>query len=228
MGKTFSTLVSVLALFLLFPTGMILASWNAIPGDFLYGTKIGLEKVASGVTGDTRINRELQVNLAERRFQEADKLLIEQNSTIGYATLIKQTTVAKDKIIQAQDTASKEKLKSEVIVFQKKLEERKVQIAAGEIAVNAATPTPKTKTAVQNQSQTQPTPTTNVQNPLPQPPTANKDIEETQKKLDEILKDLNQQTAEPKEKQEKKGEDQKQRPVDQKESEGSQDKKEKD
>lgn len=227
MGKTFSTLVTVLALFLLFPTGLILASWNAIPGDFLYGTKITLENVASTLTGDSRINRELQVGLAERRFQEADKLLTEQNSTIGYATLIEQTTLAKDKIIEAQDTTSKEKLKKEVIVFQQKLEERKVQIAAGEITINAATPTPKTKTAVQNQPQTQPIPTVTAQNPPP-PPTTNKEIEDTQKKLDEILKDLNQQVAEPKEKQDKKEENKKQMQVDPKQTGGNQDKKEKD
>jgi len=199
MRKSLSTLVSILALFLLFPTGMILASWNAIPGDLLYGTKIALENAASGATGDTRINRELQVNLAERRFQEADKLLTEQNSTIGYATLIEQTTLAKDKIIEAQDTSSKEKLKSEVIVFQQKLEERKVQISTGEITVKTATPTPIKKAATQNQPKAQPTPTT-TQNPPPPPPTTNKEIEDTQKKLDEILKDLNQQVITPKEK----------------------------
>ncbi len=65
---------SLLAFFLV-PSGLILASWNAVPGDSLYGVKVGLEKTLVSITPSLALQSSLQVNYTERRLAETQQLL---------------------------------------------------------------------------------------------------------------------------------------------------------
>ena len=74
--KKFLNIVSwSLVTFLLVPSGLILASWNAVPGDALYGVKVGLEKTLVRITPSLALQSSLQVNYTERRLAETERLL---------------------------------------------------------------------------------------------------------------------------------------------------------
>lgn len=57
------------------PTTLILASWNATPGDSTYKLKVGLEQVMLGVALSDNMKSTLQIKYTERRFDEVEKVL---------------------------------------------------------------------------------------------------------------------------------------------------------
>lgn len=80
------------ALLLLFgPTVMIVASWNALPGDNLYGVKLVLERTALAVASPSyATSGTLQIKYTERRFAEAKQLLASKQSIQGLPYLEQQ------------------------------------------------------------------------------------------------------------------------------------------
>lgn len=64
-----------LILILFIPATLILASWNAVPGDSTYKIKVGLEKVILGVTPSDNLKTSLEIKYTERRFAEVEKLI---------------------------------------------------------------------------------------------------------------------------------------------------------
>lgn len=80
------------ALLLLFgPTVMIVASWNALPGDNLYGVKLVLERTALAVASPSyATSGTLRIKYTERRFAEAKQLLASKQSIQGLPYLEQQ------------------------------------------------------------------------------------------------------------------------------------------
>lgn len=95
------------ALILLFgPTVMIVASWNALPGDNLYGVKLTLEKTALALASPSyATNGNLQIKYTERRFAEAKQLMASKQSIQGLPYLDQQIAQTK-KVIE--NTPNKE------------------------------------------------------------------------------------------------------------------------
>lgn len=175
MKKALSIFITFLALFLLIPMGLILASWNALPGDSIYPIKTGLEKVALKLAGETLLERRLEVKYTERRFTEAEKLLIQQHSTRGFAQLLSQVQIAKEKTVKAQDVKTKQKLVANLTEFNQKLEERKEEMAS------APTTSPPQETT----------------SPPQEPEEIIEDIEETQEEIEEVIEELEEEIPTP-------------------------------
>jgi hypothetical protein len=102
--------------FLLIPSGLILASWNAIPGDPLYVVKTGLEKTLLTVTPSSVWQGSLQVKYTERRFEEAAQLLANNYAntdmsvdlaSAGLTNLNNQVNETTQTIAKIQDPAQK-------------------------------------------------------------------------------------------------------------------------
>lgn len=212
MKKVISLLLGILTFLLAIPTSLIIASWNALPGNQMYPVKIQLERIAVRLMGETALARQLEVKYTERRFSEADKLLAQEHSTIGFALVTAQAKTAKEKVIQAQDAKTKETLVNSLIVFNQKLEEKKAEVKSQASTSTIASTTPPyspTPTPVPTSSApmpkispaqaTLPTSTPKIVTPTPTPipaPTTQEpeeiidDIEETQEDIEEIIEEL--------------------------------------
>ena len=76
MKKSFDIFVWAILLFFITPSGMALASWNAVPGDFTYAWKLSLEKVLLTVLSPSnKLQSSTQVKIAERRYSEFEQVL---------------------------------------------------------------------------------------------------------------------------------------------------------
>lgn len=122
--KWFNGLSLALAVFLMFPTVAIMATWNTLPGEKLYPTKRYLENIALGLVGNNfTVRADLQTQFVEQRFNEAETLL-SQSSDTGLNELLRQIQVTKTDIIEAKGkTGTKDSL-----VAQKKAEKLAIQL----------------------------------------------------------------------------------------------------
>ena len=102
MKKFLSALLTGFALFFSIPTVLILASWNALPGQALYSVKSSMEDVALALTANTRIATAFSVNFTDRRFDEAVKLLDKKGSTAGYELLVAEAQQSQGMVIDKQ------------------------------------------------------------------------------------------------------------------------------
>lgn len=104
-------------LFLLFgPSVMIVASWNALPGDNLYGVKLTLEKAALAIASPSYATTgNLQMKYTERRYAEAKQLLASKQSIAGLPYLQQQIAQTKNTIENAPDKAAQVALAKQYI-----------------------------------------------------------------------------------------------------------------
>lgn len=91
------------ALIVLFgPSVMIVASWNALPGDSIYGVKLALEKTALALASPSYATAgTLQIKYTERRYAEAKQLLASKQSIQGLPYLEQQIAETKKAIEKA-------------------------------------------------------------------------------------------------------------------------------
>lgn len=128
--KGFVSFVSIaLALVLALPTTAILATWNTLPGEPLYGVKRGLEDIAVTITTQTPIGTALAVGLTERRFNEATTLLDEQGATTGFGLLLSQAEQAQQRVVETRDTKKAAELLSNLTKYQEALEKKQEALA---------------------------------------------------------------------------------------------------
>lgn len=130
-------------------TGVL--SQNAIPGDILYPVKKSFENVALTAFAffpETKANYTIQI--AENRYDEAQKLILAKSDSQGLDTLIAQVQSATQTVDvlknQEQKQVLQEKLIASIDSYQQKLIQVQEQVAV------APTPTP-TQTLAQNNTQ---------------------------------------------------------------------------
>jgi len=128
MKKFLSALFTGFALFFSIPTILILASWNAIPGDTLYSVKSSLEDVALALTANTRIATAFSVNFTDRRFNEAAILLDKKGSTVGYELLVAEARQTRGMIIDKQDVKNGAQLIRKIEEYQVEIEEKQAEV----------------------------------------------------------------------------------------------------
>lgn len=128
MKKFLSALFTGFALFFSIPTILILASWNAIPGDTLYSVKSSLEDVALALTANTPVATAFSVNFTDRRFTEAVKLLDREGSTVGYELLVAEAQQTQNMIIGKQDVKNGAQLIRKIEEYQAEIEEKQVEV----------------------------------------------------------------------------------------------------
>ncbi|MBI5620449.1 hypothetical protein HY949_01590 [Candidatus Gottesmanbacteria bacterium] len=98
------------------PTTMIVASWNALPGEPMYGVKIALEKAALTVASPSYASSgTLQIKYTERRYAETKQLLASRQSIEGLPYLQQQIAETKKMIENAPNKASQVALAKQYI-----------------------------------------------------------------------------------------------------------------
>lgn len=97
-------------------TIMIIASWNSLPGDPLYGVKLGLEQALFVLVSPSYAAQgDLSVKYTQRRFSEAKRLLEDKGSVEGLRYLDKQITTTRDIIEKGSDTKTQTELAQKYI-----------------------------------------------------------------------------------------------------------------
>lgn len=90
------------------PSGMALASWNAVPGDATYSWKTSLETVLLAALPSDKLKSATNSKLTERRMGEVSKVLSGTHAREGLDNLSAQVLTTKEslrKINNAQDRA---------------------------------------------------------------------------------------------------------------------------
>lgn len=157
-SKFFSYLTWFILIVLSIPSTLIVLSWNALPGDPLYSIKRELEGVVLAVVSPSyELSVKLNVKYSDRRFSEAKALLSEKHSIVGLTYFEQQLQTTQNQILQTQDTAAKEQLKTQMVTtlltYQTQLETTKTQLAQREpttptTTIVATTVTPYQVTAM--------------------------------------------------------------------------------
>lgn len=152
MRKVLGIIISVFAVFFSVPTGLILASWNALPGDSLYTTKRALENVTLTIVQSTPLASSFSVGFTDRRYKEADKLLATKGSTLGYSLLVEQAQQTKNIIVDQKNTQQADQLIQNIDQYEKLIEAKKSIVAAeAQQATSIVTNTQPSQTGTQPQ-----------------------------------------------------------------------------
>src|SRR3990167_7590113 len=122
MGKAFNYILTALSLLLAIPVFLIIASWNALPGDTIYPVKTGLEKGAMLFLGNSSAGRYLKIKYTKRRFDEANHLLEEELDSKGYDLLLTEVEESRDSLLQANDRINAEILQKNISVYRKRIQ----------------------------------------------------------------------------------------------------------
>lgn len=141
MFKTILTgFILGIILILFIPSGLILASWNAVPGDSTYSIKVGLEKAILGITPSDNLKTTLEIKYTERRFSEVEKLINTNTSkttktsnsklvNTSLANLTNQAIASKNSLQKIQNkeekTVQTENLIATLEAISLKMEEKK-------------------------------------------------------------------------------------------------------
>lgn len=119
----------------LIPSVLIVASWNALPGDRAYGVKLALESTLLFVARPSyAADGALNVKYTERRFSETKRLLADRQSVEGLPYLERQVAATKAVIDRAPSVQAKRELAKVYLATLKdvagQLEQQKVALAA--------------------------------------------------------------------------------------------------
>lgn len=175
MVKILSILSIILAIVLFPPAALALVSNNAVPGDFTYPIKRGLEAGIVKIASITPITRAwFSVERSNRRFRETTVLIVKGgNFSKTLDELVDQTVVAVKEINNVENPAQKKELVTKLSESIKKYDEglakAEQQLESNQASREAAAvPAPEPTTAAQA---IQPAPTTAATQPttVPQP-----------------------------------------------------------
>jgi hypothetical protein len=154
-------LSSWIILFALLPFSVLaFLSQGAVPGDLFYPVKRGLENVvlaASSVHPATKVA--FRTDLTERRFKEAEQLLLSQGQTVALTEFVGHVQTVEEEIIKLSSLGDKQEASAKLI---EKIEEYEVQLAVVQAQVEqqqevpqpTSTPIPQTPAPGQTASPT--------------------------------------------------------------------------
>jgi hypothetical protein len=206
MKKFLNTVFTGMVVLLAIPTILILASWNALPGDFLYPVKTGLEDIVLALTIRTPLASAFSIKFTDRRFSEATRLLAKKGSTIGYGLLVEEAQQTKDIIVKKQDVTKASELVTKIEEYQKNIEEKQLTITQAQPVTKPApvttitttpTPTPTTTTVTPAEEGGSIPGAKPVVEPAPSQEAILKDLEETKQELEQIKEEIKEKLPEP-------------------------------
>lgn len=198
MQKVLNYLTWGFLLVFLIPSTLIVASWNALPGDLMYSTKLALESTLMFVVRPSyAASGTLSIKFTERRFAEARQLLANKSSVEGLPYLERQVIATKIVVDRASNSNEKRRLAKTYLSvlrdFSGQLEQQKQSIGVG----TASSPAVPTISVSPTYIPTEPTPSAS---PSPQPTPAEEEpeqneeitseIEGTQETIEETIEDL--------------------------------------
>jgi Domain of unknown function (DUF5667) len=202
MFKTFLTAFfwSIIATMAI-PTTLILASWNATPGDSTYKLKVGLEKAMLGVTPSDTIKSSLQIKYTERRFDEVEKVISTSHAGESLDNFNNQVIASKNSIQEIKNVEEKniqtQNLIDTLEEVSQKIEKETLVRQTEKIVSNTSKPL-STPTAIINNEVGDKSPTkvviTTIPTPIVTSPPLEQDIadelDETNEKIEEIIDEL--------------------------------------
>lgn len=176
--RKYLDLTTWILLFAMAPlTILILLSQNTIPGDLFYPVKRGMENVilaAASVNPSTRVA--FRTDLTERRFQEAQQLLVIKADPTAFSDFVTQVSTTQQDLSSFSNQQDKiqlsEKLIAKIDQYQNQLTQvqNQVQIAQQSSPQNIQTQLTQTPIPTQTFSPTSSiSPSQAVQNPTPTP-----------------------------------------------------------
>lgn len=125
MVKILSRILTGFVVLLALPSFLILASWNSLPDDSLYGVKRGMENAVFLAAGKTFWARYLSVSYTERRYEEAQRLFSKKFSVAGFKLLVNQAKLSKEMVIKANDKENGQKLLTNVKKYKSNVRSKK-------------------------------------------------------------------------------------------------------
>lgn len=188
-------------------TFISLLSQNTIPGDTLYPIKLSIERAGLLVFSLTpEAKASYQNSLTQRRFDEAEVLIVKNSNTSGLTTLVAQTEKTAELTKSITDPEKKKEVEKELIQniteYQEKLTvvQKKVNPTFEPTITPTLSPTPQEPTIppAKKPQQTAITPTpTHTPTPTPIPPSSTQgqpeiveNIEATKAQLEEIKQQI--------------------------------------
>ena len=172
--KVFSFITWFVLFFLAVPSFLVLASWNSLPGDALYGVKRGLEEVLLTLVSPSKdLSATVSVKYSERRFSEANSLLTEKHSIVGLAYFEQQVQETQNQILAAPNVQTQNQLTTQMVnnlvSYQAQLETTKTQITSSNANNIIVTQAPTVNNLISNMTTTTITPTVVVVTSTPVP-----------------------------------------------------------
>lgn len=141
--RKFFDVASWSALFLLAPfTILILLSQNSVPGDFFYPIKRGMENVvlaAASVSPAAKVA--FRTNLTERRFSEAEKLLLAKSDTTALDDFVQEVAITQEAVATLSDPTQKQESTKTLV---NKIEEYQTKLTQLQQQVQRNAPPPQT------------------------------------------------------------------------------------
>lgn len=196
------------------PTILIMISWNTLPGNPLYGVKLGLEKILLfSATPSEEAQASLNVRYTQFRLNEARILLAQKQSGDGLSYLTHQIEATRVSIRNTSDTGKRKELAQRYIldlqVASRALSEDRDQITrvtAQQTVSSVPTPTNQPVTSVLRTLTPTPTgiryatitPADSVNLPTATPthtplaPGVEEELEEAQEEIEEAIEELEQ------------------------------------
>lgn len=156
--RKFFNLTSWILLFLFAPfTLLILLSQNTVPGDLFYPVKRGLESVvlaAASASPATRVA--FKTDLTERRFKEAEKLLLAKADATALDSFILEVQSTQEEVDALsnvlENQQSSEKLIAKIDDYQVKLTQLQAQTQSNSVLQANQPPSTSQVTVVQQQA----------------------------------------------------------------------------
>lgn len=169
-GKIIRWSTTVLAIVLAIPVGLILVTWNALPGDQLYATKRNLETIPRlAFGGNLTLAAQYETKITDRRFFEATTLVKKKN-TDGFNDLRQSIRETAQKVKLAKDPAIKKAYIAQLQSYQTALDKEKQILIAAAITTPVTPPETPPSTTPTNPPSSNTTPT-NPTKPTPTTPT---------------------------------------------------------
>lgn len=174
MKKSLDVLIWAILLFLITPSGMALASWNAVPGDATYSWKLSLEKVLIAILSPSdKLQSATQVKITERRFNEFEQIVESEYAIEGLKNLNEQIVVTTSNVQKIDQSESRSEVTEAYVDSLKKmsasLDEQKSKAKTGQItfATNQKTTTTSSKPSSSSLNPKSSTPTVKPSATLP-------------------------------------------------------------
>lgn len=162
MNRNLNIFLWIVFFSLMAPSGMALASWNAVPGDSTYGMKLAMEKVLLlAISPSSQLQSTTNFKLTERRMGEVTKVLSGVHAKESLDNLTMQIEATRKSLSGITDEQAKKEAIAKYIEtlhqVTTQLEEQKVNRA-----ISYLPPQQKTTTSykIVNPRQTTTTPTT--------------------------------------------------------------------
>lgn len=164
MKRFFDSFLWIAIVILFIPSYMIIASWNSLPGEGLYGTKLALERLALGITSPSyAAQSSLQLAYTEKRFAESNSLFNDKHSVQGLSYLSDQVKATRDTINKAPNKKTQQDLAA---LYVQRLTEVSAQLETQKNTLTSSSPS-KTVAVVPPKLRTQPSPVGQVQQTNP-------------------------------------------------------------